>query len=75
MAVEEIIVASELMVNVEDGVDARGLPVVRSRRYDGVKPVAMAEDLLAVGQALGSLQELPVAGIQRRDLIDLEESI
>jgi hypothetical protein len=75
MAVEEITIASELMVNVEDGVNARGIPVIRARRYDGVKPAANAADLMAVGQALGSLQDLPLAGIQRRDLIDLEESV
>ncbi|MGI6487081.1 MAG: DUF1659 domain-containing protein [Syntrophothermaceae bacterium] len=42
MAVEEITIASELMVNVEDGVNARGIPVIRARRYDGVKPAANA---------------------------------
>lgn len=72
MAVQTIMVASELVINVQDGINAQGNPVIRARRYNDVKPSATADDLYSVGQTLASLQEKPLAGIQRRDIIDLE---
>lgn len=72
MAVQTTTVASDLVINVQDGVNAQGNPVIRARRYSGVKPSAAADDVYAVGQTLASLQEKPLAGIQRRDLVDLE---
>jgi len=73
VAVQGTTIASELIINVEDGVNSQGNPVIRARRYDDVKPTAAAEDVYAIGQVLAGLQDKTLAGIQRRDTIDLEE--
>ena len=72
MAVQSVTVASELIVNVVDGINAQGTPVLRARRYRNVKPNATADDVYAVGQILASLQAKTLAGIQRRDVADME---
>ncbi|ADI02005.1 MAG TPA: DUF1659 domain-containing protein [Syntrophothermus lipocalidus] len=72
MAVQAVTVTSELIVNVENGVNAQGNPILAARRYRNVKPSATSDDVYAVGQTLAGLQEKPVAGIQRRDVADLE---
>ncbi len=72
MAVQSVTVTSELIINVEDGVNALGNPILRARRFRNVKPTASADDVYAVGQVLAGLQEKTVAGIQRRDVADLE---
>ncbi|NLU49420.1 MAG: DUF1659 domain-containing protein [Syntrophomonadaceae bacterium] len=72
MAIQATTVASELVINIQDGVNAQGNPVIRARRYRNVKPTAAAQDVYAVGQSLAGLQDKPLTGIQRRDLVELE---
>jgi hypothetical protein len=72
VAVRSSRAASELVFNVEDGVNSQGMPVIRARRYANVKPSASDEAVYAVAMSLAGLQARTLAGVQRRDVADIE---
>lgn len=64
-------VNSDLIVLVQTGTDAEGNPVYARVRYSALKPGATDQDAYDVAAAIGGLQQYPVAGIQRQNVVSL----
>lgn len=74
MAVSKVAQATRLALKVRTGTTAAGEPVYKTRTFKGLKTNGTDADVYAVGQALGGLQQYPVANIIRQDdgdLVDL----
>lgn len=74
MAVNAVPDNGRLVIELETtGTDGR--TVIRNKNFANLKPVATEADVYAVGQALGALQQKPVAGIRRINEAKLIESV
>ena len=71
MPVISSIVSSGLKLMVQTGMDDEGLPIVRSRSFNRVKPGAIDEAIYNVGDQLGALQQHPVTAIRKVTESDL----
>jgi len=58
---------STLRLMVQTGVDDRGEPVIRTRSYSRLKPLAADQDVYDVAQAMGGLQRHPLTAVARVD--------
>lgn len=59
---------SQLRLVLHDGDDLEtGEPIFKTKSFNNVKTNATADQLFEVSQAIASLQELPLYGIERRD--------
>lgn len=67
MAVNRIPQGSRMVITIQNGVNAGGLPVYRQRTYKSVKAGAVDADVYAVAQGMAKLQKYPVTGISRID--------
>jgi len=67
MAVNRVPQGSRMVISVQSGVNASGLPVYVQRTYKIVKAGAVDADFYAVAQGMASLQKYPVTGISRLD--------
>ncbi|MCL6597806.1 DUF1659 domain-containing protein [Alicyclobacillus macrosporangiidus] len=56
-----------LQLQFQVGTTASGMPKIQNRNYTNVSPTASDDDLLAVGQALAALFDLPLHAIARVD--------
>lgn len=71
MAVSKTPQNSRLVIKVQTGVNGSGDPVYRQRSFNNAKSTASDADIYAIGQAIGDLQQHPVASIGRIDEADL----
>jgi len=68
-------ISTQLRLVFYDGEDLlTGEPVFRTKSFNNVKTGASAEQLYAVANALQSLQERPLHGIERRDQSEIREN-
>ncbi len=67
MAVNKVPLTSELILKVEVGTNAAGKPAYKQRVFAGLKAAALDDDVLAVGQGIGSLQQYPSFTVLRLD--------
>jgi patatin-like phospholipase/acyl hydrolase len=73
MAVVKNVIKRTLSLSIARGQNADGNSVSKSYVYSNVKPDAEPEQLMAVGQALGSLFDNDITGIavvERADLMN-----
>lgn len=73
MAVNAIQLATDLILVMDNGIGASGQQLSINRTYKDVKPNAENDDIYAVANSLVSLQEKANLGIQRRDILELEQ--
>jgi len=59
---------SVLIINVETGVDAKGNPVIKARRYANLKPTATADAVMTVSNAIAGLQQHALVSVQQEQL-------
>jgi len=59
--------ASRLTLRLQMGVDTLGRPIVRSRSWSGIDPAAIADDVVAVANAIGSVLPYTVQEVQKVD--------
>lgn len=71
MPVVSSVVSSALRLMVQTGMDDEGLPIIRSRSFNRVKPQAADEAVYNVAEKLGELQQHPVTAIRRITESDL----
>jgi len=64
---QSMIQQSQLRLVFEVGTDETGKPMYRRKNFNNIKVTATPEQLLAVSQALASLQTYPLAQIERSD--------
>lgn len=74
MAVTKRDGATKLLVRVENGVDAKGVPAYKDRAFANVRQALSDADAFSLGTKLGGLQEHPVIGIKRQDVAALVEA-
>lgn len=67
MAVNNVPETSQMIITIQNGVNASGQPVLRQRSYKNVKASAVDADVYAVAQGMANLQSHVVAGIKRQD--------
>jgi len=67
MAVSKVPQGSRMIITIENGVTAGGLPKYFQRTYKNVKAGAVDADVYAVAQGMGNLQKYPVTEISRTD--------
>ncbi|MGR6837526.1 DUF1659 domain-containing protein [Syntrophomonas erecta] len=75
MATTAMPVATGLILVLDNGIGASGQQLTRDRIYNEIKPSAVNDDIYAVAQALGNLQEKTVLAIQRRDIVEIQEGL
>lgn len=73
MTVQENIVKKSMVLMVEDGLKADGSAKFKGRTYGNVKTEAKAEDVLAVGNALGGLMQDTMHNVVVVQKTELEE--
>lgn len=64
---------TKLVLKVENGVNANGTPIYSQRAFNKINPAIANDDLLAIGQKIGGLQEHTVGVISRQDNTELIE--
>ena len=67
MAVSRVPQGSRMIITIENGVTAGGLPKYFQRTYKSVKASAVDADVYAVAQGMANLQKYPITGISRTD--------
>ncbi|MBP3781090.1 MAG: DUF1659 domain-containing protein [Selenomonas sp.] len=72
MAATRLNPSTKLNLKVVTSVNSAGHEVLATRSY-AVNPELTDDDVLALGQKLGNLQEFPVHAIDRQDTADLAE--
>lgn len=71
MAVADL-VSSRLRLIYYEGEDLEtGRPIYRYKNFNNVKPEATAEQLLAVAEAVATLQDFPLYNVERIDQSEL----
>ncbi|MEW6458145.1 MAG: DUF1659 domain-containing protein [Bacillota bacterium] len=74
MAVDAIPVTSVLVARFAVGVDGKGNPVFRTRRWSNVKPEAADQAVYDAALALAGLQVHPLNAVQRQVTSELVEA-
>lgn len=72
MAISANIVATDLVLVMDNGLGATGQQLVKNRAFTKVKPAAANEDIYAVAQDLLSLQDQTNISVQRRDILEMQ---
>ncbi len=67
MAVSRAPQGSQMIITIQNGVNASGQTVYQKRTYKSVKSSATDTDVYDIAQAMASLQKHPVTGISRLD--------
>lgn len=67
MAVVKAEQSAKLMIKVQTGTNTSGDPVYRQRSLANLNPALTDEEVMAIGQALGTLQAHPIEAIARQD--------
>ena len=67
MAVNRVPQGSRMIITIQNGVNAGGLPKYLQRTYKSVKAGAVDADVYAVAQGMANLQKYPITGISRFD--------
>ncbi|BBB91682.1 MAG TPA: DUF1659 domain-containing protein [Methylomusa anaerophila] len=67
MAIVKVPQTGKLLIKVQTGLNTAGNPVYRQRTFANVKAGVSDDDLFAIGQGLGSLQQHTVSDITRVD--------
>jgi len=67
MAVNKVPQGSRMVISIQNGVNAGGMPKYLQRTYKSVKSGAVDADVYAVAEGMASLQKYPVTGISRLD--------
>jgi len=67
MAVNRVPQGSRMIITIQYGVNAGGLPKYLQRTYKSVKAGAVDADVYAVAQGMANLQKYPITGISRFD--------
>jgi len=67
MAVSRVPQGSRMVITIENGVSAGGLPKYIQRTYKSVKASAVDADVYVVAQGMANLQKYPITGISRMD--------
>jgi len=67
MAVNRVPQGSRMVITIQNGVNASGLPKYLQRTYKIVKAGAVDADVYAVAQEMANLQKYPITGISRLD--------
>ncbi|MGJ9458123.1 DUF1659 domain-containing protein [Oceanobacillus sp. CF4.6] len=66
---------STLQLVLTDGIDSEsGLPIIKYKSFNNVKPAATADQLYAIATAVAELQERPLYEINRKDTSDIREA-
>lgn len=74
MAINEIPVATDLVLVMDNGIGASGQQLIINRTFKDVKTNADNEKVYSVANDLVSLQEAAKIAVQRRDTLELEEA-
>jgi hypothetical protein len=75
MAVNKVPETSQMVITIQDGVNAKGQPIVHKRSYKNVKVTAVDAEVYAVAQELANLQTHAVVSVSRQDegnLVDVK---
>lgn len=72
MAISANIVATDLVLVMDNGTGASGQQLSKNRAFTKVKPDAANEDIYAVAQDLLSLQDKTSISVQRRDIVEIK---
>lgn len=67
MAVNRVPQGSRMVISIQNGINASGLPKNVLRTYKSVKASAVDADVYAVAQGMANLQKYPITGISRMD--------
>lgn len=74
MAIEAKI-SSQLRLVFHEGDDMEsGKPILKSKNFNQVKTEATASQLHEIAEALASLQDFPLYGVERRDNSEIKEA-
>jgi len=65
MAVVSNLQGSQMVITVQDGTTAGGVPTYADRKYSKIKAMATDADIYAIATAIGGLQVYVVTGIKR----------
>ena len=58
--------AKQLRLNYANGTDAKGDIIIKRKIYNNIASAATSAQLLATGQALASLQTLPLINVEQQ---------
>jgi hypothetical protein len=72
MPITADIVATDLVLVMDNGTGASGQQLSKNRSFSKVKPEASNEDIYAVAQDLLTLQDKAVISVQRRDITEID---
>lgn len=64
---------SRLQLSFITGKDARGMDIIRTRTYNGIKSSATDQDVMDVASVLCNLQINAVKGVSRINTIDMTQ--
>lgn len=67
MATEKIEQSAKLIIKVQTGVNASGKPAYRQRVLANMNPALTDDEVLAIGQAIGGLQQHDIEAVSRQD--------
>lgn len=73
MAITTTPIGSELVLVMDNGIGAAGQQLVKNRIYSDIRSAAADADLFSVAQSLLSLQEKTSLGVQRRNLVEIQD--
>lgn len=65
------LVNSMLTVTFDGGVDANGKAILLAKRFNGVKPTSLDDQLFSIVQALAPLQTNTIINMKRDNTIDI----
>lgn len=61
------VLQSTLVLSFDNGVDAKGKPVVKRKAFRNIKTAATQDQLYNVASVLAPLQQLPLISVERDD--------
>lgn len=74
MAVTRKDKTTSILIVVETGTDAKGLPTYSTRVISGVNPAITDDDAFEIGKALAALQKHTLGKIERNDKAKLADT-
>ncbi len=74
MAITTTPLGSDLVLIMDNGTNASGKPLTKSRKYPDVKTGAINDDLYSVATSITGLQAKSLVSIQRQDTIEIQNS-
>ncbi len=73
MPVNAVPITSRMQLRLRLGFDGEGNPILRTRSYNNISPVASNDDLYDTGMDLAGLQDHDLEIIRRVNEFELEE--